>query len=58
MADDGIEFTGHIVHQTDAAVLFHVDDAGEEIWFPLSVCEVDDNSIVVPRWLARARDLL
>jgi hypothetical protein len=48
-----IEFDGHVVQTTDRAVLFHVDDADEDIWFPLSQVELsgDKGSILVPRWL-------
>jgi hypothetical protein len=54
-----IEFDGFVVHQTELAVLFFVEQADEEIWFPLSQCELDytETSILVPRWLARAKGL-
>lgn len=62
MARDGelIEFDGYVVHETDAAVLFHVDDVDEDIWFPRSVCELDisETSIRVPHWLARNKSLI
>jgi len=56
---DSLEFDGHVVHQTDAAVLFHVDDVDEDIWFPLSVVELDSSktSILVPRWLADEKEI-
>jgi hypothetical protein len=58
--DEHITFDGHVVHETDAAVLFHVDDEDEDFWFPLSVVELDreGGSIMVPMWLADKRGLL
>jgi hypothetical protein len=56
---ESIEYEGHVVHTTDLAVLFYVDEEGEEIWFPLSECELDGSEtlILVPGWLARAKGL-
>ena len=58
--DEHIDFDGYVVHRTDAAVLFFVKEADEEIWFPLSQVQVDDGdtSILVPLWLARERGLI
>ena len=54
-----IELEGEVRHETDAAWLFWVEDADEEIWFPKSQCEVsgDESSIMVPMWLVRAKGL-
>jgi len=54
-----VTYDGEVRHRTDAAVLFWVEDLDEEIWFPLSQCELDGSatSILVPRWLARAKGL-
>jgi hypothetical protein len=56
--DDYVTFDGEVVHTTELAVLFRIDD-DEEVWFPFSQCELsdDETSILVPRWLARAKGL-
>lgn len=45
-----------IVTETEKAWLIDID--GDEIWFPKSVCEVIDDSIVMPYWLAEKKELI
>jgi hypothetical protein len=63
MAEDDYEletFAGRVRAIASKAILFYVNDAEEEIWFPLSEVELDENgrSLDVPRWLARDRGLI
>ena len=60
MPDEELEFEGHLVHETEAAWLFHVDDEGEEIWFPKSVCDLDSSqtSLLCPLWLAKEKGIV
>ena len=30
---------------------------GSEIWFPKSQCSIDDNSLTLPDWLAKAKGI-
>jgi hypothetical protein len=57
--DEHIELEGHVSNRTDKAVLFWVEKLDEEVWFPLSQCELDsdENTLLVPLWLARQRGL-
>ena len=52
---EDLELDGHVVHRTDAAVLFFVEADAEQHWFPLSVCRLsdDEESVLVPMWLAK-----
>ena len=54
-----VAYDGRILQRTEKAVLFYVEDLDEELWFPLSICDLaeDDSSILVPRWLARNKGL-
>jgi hypothetical protein len=56
---DHIEFDGEVIHKTERAVLFWIDDLDEEVWFPLSEVELssDETSLLVPQWLARSKGL-
>jgi hypothetical protein len=47
-----------IKHETDKAKLYDFGD-GMEVWLPKSKIEVDDGdgNVVIPRWLAEAKDL-
>jgi hypothetical protein len=57
--DEHVTFDGNVVHKTEAAILFHIDDLDEDVWFPISQCELDDSetSILVPRWLVDKKGL-
>ena len=52
-------YSGYVVHQTEKAVLFYCEDLDEEIWFPLSQCDLDgdETMISVPMWLVREKGL-
>lgn len=61
MAKETIPVEGTMVAETDRAILVDVD--GEEMWFPLSQCDVDYREgdtvmVFVPEWLARKLDLI
>ena len=58
--DEMDTYHGRVITTTGKAVLFYVEDVEEEVWFPLSVIELDENgkSLDCPRWLARQRGLL
>lgn len=57
--DDQIEVEGHEVHRTDAGILWHAEEADEDIWFPLAQVEIsgDGESLLVPKWLADKKGL-
>ena len=57
--DDKRPFDGEVIARTDKAVLFRIEDMDEDIWFPLSRCELNDDEtqILVPEWLIRAKGL-
>ena len=44
-------------YETDAAWLLDID--GEELWFPKSKCDIDDDqTIAVPEWSAKEKGLI
>ena len=57
--DEFREFSGEVVTRTDLAVLFLVEEVDEEIWFPLSICELsdDESSILAPAWFCEKKGL-
>lgn len=48
------------IHETDAAWLLRLSDVDEELWFPKSKCEFDEESMTidVPDWLAEEKEIL
>jgi hypothetical protein len=57
--DEMVTFYGEVRHETEKAVLFWIEDLDDEVWFPLSQCNLsaDETSIECPLWLARKKDL-
>ena len=45
-----------ILHETDGAWLLEID--GDHIWFPKSQCDLDEEYIWCPEWLAEKKRLL
>lgn len=45
-----------IVTETKIAWLIDIDCV--EIWFPKSLCTIDDNYITMPYWLAEEKELI
>lgn len=63
MAQDNehVEIEGEIRgNGTAGAILFYVESAEEEMWFPRSQVEISDDrrSLLVPRWLAEKKGLI
>lgn len=52
--NDHVEVGGTEVRRTELGILWTVEGADENVWFPLSQVEVssDGYSLLVPRWLA------
>lgn len=46
--------------KTETNKAWLLDIEGEEIWFPKSQCDLDEESscIEIPKWLAKAKGLL
>lgn len=55
--DEMLSFDGELVHETDKAWLFRVEDSGDAVWFPKSRCELTDTAIWCPRWLAQQKGI-
>lgn len=45
-----------IVVETDMSWLLDIDC--EEIWFPKSLCRIEENEIIMPYWLAEKNNLI
>lgn len=53
------DFEGHVVHETDGAILVYDNESGEEAWFPRSVIEVhNDREFTVPEDWAQRKGLI
>ncbi len=55
-----VEVSGHVLRETEKAVQFSEDGAGEAQWLPkrfLHVENLADGSVIIdmPQWLARAK---
>lgn len=53
-----------VIHKTDKAALCELFPGGEEIWLPLSVCDIleeldvgDGGPVEVPNWLLIEKEL-
>ena len=53
------EFDGHVVTRKGLGILFHINDLGEDVWFPAAQVELsdDESSILVPNWLVQNKGL-
>jgi hypothetical protein len=53
-------YSGFVVHTTERAILFYLDDLEEEVWLPKSHIGLNaaENRVYIPKWLARDRGLL
>ena len=45
-----------LVVETDMSWLLDIDC--EEIWFPKSLCRIEENEIIMPYWLAEKNNLI
>jgi hypothetical protein len=57
--DEELCFDGEVLHETDKAFLFRPADSEEKVWLPKSQCMwmSSDDYMLIPRWLAEAKDL-
>lgn len=57
--DEGLCLPGTLVHETEKAVLWHVEGEDEAIWLPKSqILARDPLNITISSWLADKRGLL
>jgi len=47
-----------VKHQTANAFLVVIDDVPGEHWLPKSICDIEDNSLIIPMWLCEKKGII
>lgn len=53
---DLVDLDCRVLHETDLALLILVGD--KKAWVPKSQCELTDEGITMPQWLAQDKELI